>query len=88
MRRAVPDSFHRNEFERGRFGRVCDYWCHTNRRYEREKPIGHDNGFMWALNSYWRLEEKDGGVYIQCEAITLTRDIPMLLSAIRIQPQW
>ncbi|MCU1305455.1 MAG: hypothetical protein JWN45_150 [Acidobacteriaceae bacterium] len=43
---------------------------------EREKPVGHDNGFLWALNSYFRMEEKDGGVYVQCEAISLTRDIP------------
>ncbi len=43
---------------------------------EHEKPIGNDDGFMWALNSYWRLEQKDGGTYVQCEAISLTRDIP------------
>jgi hypothetical protein len=43
---------------------------------EREKPVGHDNGFLWRLNSYWRLEQKDGGVYVQCEAVSLTRDIP------------
>lgn len=43
---------------------------------EREKPVGNDDGFMWALNSYWRLEQKDGGTYVQCEAISLTRDIP------------
>jgi hypothetical protein len=43
---------------------------------EREKPVGHDSGFLWALNSYWRMEEKDGGVYVQCEAVSLTRDIP------------
>jgi hypothetical protein len=47
---------------------------------EREKPIGKDNGFLWALNSYWRIEESDGGVYVQCEAVTLTRDIPAILS--------
>lgn len=47
---------------------------------EREKPPGNDSGFLWALNSYWRLEEKDGGVYIQCEAVSLTRDIPALVS--------
>lgn len=47
---------------------------------EREKPVGKDGGFLWALNSYWRLEEKDGGLYIQCEAVTLTRDIPALVS--------
>src|SRR5262249_6480634 len=49
---------------------------------EREKPPGNDNGFLWALNSYWRIEERDGGVYVQCEAISLTRGIPMALSLI------
>jgi hypothetical protein len=43
---------------------------------ERERPIGDDHGFLWRLNTYWRLEQADGGVYVQCEAITLTRDIP------------
>lgn len=43
---------------------------------EHEKPVGNDSGFMWALNSYWRLEQKDGGTYVQCEAISLTRDVP------------
>jgi hypothetical protein len=43
---------------------------------EKEKPVGHDSGFLWRLNSYWRLEQKDGGVYVQCEAVSLTRDIP------------
>jgi hypothetical protein len=43
---------------------------------EREKPVGNDGGYMWRLNSYWRVEERDGGVYIQCESISLTRDIP------------
>ena len=43
---------------------------------EREKPIGHDGGFLWRINSYWKFEEKDGGMYIECESISLTRDIP------------
>jgi len=43
---------------------------------EKEKPVGHDSGFLWRLDSYWRLEQKDGGVYVQCEAVSLTRDIP------------
>ena len=43
---------------------------------EREKPIGHDEGFLWRINSYWKFEEKDGGVYVECESISLTRDIP------------
>jgi hypothetical protein len=43
---------------------------------EREKPVGDDSGFMWRLNTYWRFLERDGGTYIQCESITLSRDIP------------
>ena len=49
---------------------------------EREKPVGHDGGFLWRLYSYWRFEEKDGGVYIECESISLTRDIPWIVSPI------
>lgn len=43
---------------------------------EHEKPMGNDSGFLWRLNSYWRFCERDGGVYVQLEAISLTRDIP------------
>jgi len=43
---------------------------------EHEKPIGQDGGFLWRINSYWKFEEKDGGVYIECESVSLTRDIP------------
>ena len=43
---------------------------------EHQEPQGEGHGFLWALNSYWRLEQKDGGVYIECRALTLTRDIP------------
>jgi hypothetical protein len=41
-----------------------------------EEPVGEGHGYLWRLNTYWRFEEKDGGVYIQCEALSLTRDIP------------
>jgi hypothetical protein len=41
-----------------------------------EYPPGQGSGYLWRLNTYWRFEEKDGGVYIQCEALSLTRDIP------------
>lgn len=44
---------------------------------EHELPIGNDSGFMWRSNSYWWAEEKDGGVYVQCETLTLTRNIPL-----------
>ena len=41
-----------------------------------EYPPGAGTGYLWRLNTYWRFEQKDGGVYIQCEALSLTRDIP------------
>ena len=43
---------------------------------ESEEPIGSDSGFLWALSTYWRFAEADGGVYAECEAISLSRDIP------------
>jgi hypothetical protein len=46
----------------------------------REHKEGMDHGYMWRLNSYWRLQEKDGGVYLQNESITLTRTVPVLLA--------
>lgn len=46
---------------------------------EREKPAGSDNGFLWRLNAYWRYEQVDGGVLIECESVSLSRSIPVLL---------
>jgi hypothetical protein len=37
---------------------------------------GSDRGFLWRLDSYWRLYEADNGVYVECRAISLSRDIP------------
>jgi hypothetical protein len=49
---------------------------HPDEPGERASPEGQGEGFMWRLNSYWRFAERDGGVYVQCEAISLTRDVP------------
>lgn len=43
---------------------------------EREKTPGDDGGFMWRMETWWRMEERDGGVYLQSEVASLTRDIP------------
>ena len=43
---------------------------------EKLEPEGHDRGFLWRMNTYWRFEEKDGGTYIESQSISLTRDIP------------
>lgn len=43
---------------------------------EHELPAGQDRGLLWRIYGYWFYEERDEGVYITCESITLTRDIP------------
>jgi hypothetical protein len=43
---------------------------------EREKPPGDDGGFLWRMETWWRIEESDGGVYVQSEVASLTRSIP------------
>lgn len=43
---------------------------------ERELPVGKDRGLLWRMYGYWFFEEKDGGVVVECESVTLTRDIP------------
>jgi hypothetical protein len=40
-------------------------------------PEGHDRGFLWRMNSYWRYEQVPGGVIVELESITLSRDIPL-----------
>ena len=46
---------------------------------EREKPPGQDGGFLWRMETWWRMVERNGGVYVQSEVVSLTRDIPVLL---------
>jgi hypothetical protein len=35
-----------------------------------------EHGYLWRLNTYWSIEERDGGLYIQIESVSLTRSIP------------
>jgi hypothetical protein len=43
---------------------------------QRLLPPGTGNGFIWRIRSIARYEERDGGVYMEMEAMALTRDIP------------
>lgn len=45
---------------------------------EQELPADGGHGYLWRLNTYWRLEEKDNGVYIQLESIALSRNVPAI----------
>lgn len=42
----------------------------------RAIDASQDHGFLWQQNTYWSYEERDGGLYIQVESISLTRSIP------------
>lgn len=44
---------------------------------ERRRAEGEDDGFLWRLNSYWRFARAGGGLWIECEAVSLTRDVPV-----------
>jgi hypothetical protein len=39
-------------------------------------PVGTGQGFLWRLNSYWLIEPRAEGLYLECRAVSLSRDIP------------
>jgi hypothetical protein len=43
---------------------------------ERDLPDGQGDGFLWRVNTFWRFLQQDDGVYVEVEAISLSRDIP------------
>jgi len=47
---------------------------------ERELPVGNDHGYVWRLDNYWRIEQKDHGVYVQVESVALSRSIPAIFA--------
>jgi putative flippase GtrA len=46
---------------------------------EREKPADDDSGFLWRLNAYWRYEAVPGGVIVECESVSLSRAVPLIV---------
>lgn len=80
----VVNSDHEAVFRRPS-GDRAEGWIHSTRiaevenpglSTEREKPVGNDGGYLWRLNTYWRLLARDGGLYIHCESVSLSRGIP------------
>jgi hypothetical protein len=53
--------------------REIEGYGHTG---EHLLPPDTGNGFIWRIRSVTRYEERDGGVYLELEAMALTRDIP------------
>lgn len=60
------------------------YSISRSTRVDQITPAG-DNGFLYSLNTYWAYEQRDGGLYLQIESLSLTRSIPHGL-AWAIQP--
>jgi hypothetical protein len=63
----------------------CCCRSYTTRIAEVENPGGPNEkvlppdtgyGFLWRLYSYWRFQQKEEGVYVECRAISLTRNVP------------
>jgi hypothetical protein len=50
---------------------------HYGQANEQELPPNQGSGYILALYSIGRFEQRDGGTYIEVEAIALSRDIPI-----------
>jgi len=42
-------------------------------------PVGKGAGYVWSTSTMSRFEERDGGVYVEMEAIVLSRDVPVAM---------
>lgn len=51
------------------------YSISRSTRIDEIAPTG-DQGFLYRLNTYWSWEQRDGGLYLQIESLSLTRAIP------------
>lgn len=49
---------------------------HPGSAREEQQPPGTGHGFVWRLDSFWRFHEADGGTYVECTSVSLSRDIP------------
>jgi hypothetical protein len=58
-----------------RIQQIEDY----GRPSEHLLPADTGSGFIWRIRSISRYLERDGGVYLEIEAIALTRDVPSSL---------
>lgn len=49
---------------------------------ERPKGENEDRDLLWKWHAYWRYDQVERGVLVECESITLSRPVPMLLKPI------
>jgi hypothetical protein len=55
-----------------RIRELADYGQAT----QHELPANTGHGFVWRLYMVSRFEQRDGGVYVELEAVALSRDVP------------
>ena len=78
VRRAVVTVTYDTEHEM-RFRRWTPRLATARSVATRIEEVGSsDHGFLWRLHSYWRYEEVDGGVRVDLESLTLSRDVPSI----------
>jgi hypothetical protein len=68
-----------------RFGRLDAEQGWSTSHSTRIEEIGADgqplsveaeHGFLWRLDTWWSYEQRDGGLYVQIETVSLSRSIP------------
>ena len=64
-----------HQYSLARSTRIAEI-ANAGERDEHPLAEGYDHGFLWRLNTYWRFVQRVDGVFVQCEAISLTRDLP------------
>jgi hypothetical protein len=52
---------------------------HYGQPNQQVLPSNQGTGYVWRLYSIARFEERDGGTYVEVEAIALSRDVPVAL---------
>ena len=49
---------------------------------DQELPGGGGHGFLWRQNTYWLIEPRPEGVYLECRTISLSREVPFGLNLV------
>jgi hypothetical protein len=84
---AVFDTEHEVSFERHGERRASSWSTATKivevadagTTNERPKRPDEARGLLWRWNAYWRYERIEQGVLVECESVTLSRAIPLVL---------
>ncbi|MGB6974820.1 MAG: hypothetical protein WBD67_09080 [Terracidiphilus sp.] len=69
-------SFRRLDARRGSSVSACIVRSQSSQSGESSA----DQGFLWRMNTYWSYEQRNGGLYLQLESVSLSRSIPFGLA--------